>query len=146
KPKSNGGRMVATKTVVHVPDLAAQPAQRRWCCRSSAVLLAIWSRYLRPCWRTLSAFATPILALSISGMARRCTYLHRIIRHLLSPRFASIHRSVPIRKLLAAWSCTKQRFTRPAWQHSRATLTAAIRVSLLLLNLGARGRFWLSLC
>jgi class 3 adenylate cyclase len=51
--------------------------------------------------------------------------LHRIIRRLLSPKLASIHRFVRIQKrLLVAWSRIKQRFTRPTWQHIRATLTA----------------------
>ena len=75
---------------------------------------------------------------------------HLLASHNAPPAFAepaSIYRFVPIQKrLLVAWWRTKRRFTRPIWQHIRATLTAAILVPLLPSNLGARGRFWLSRC
>ena len=84
---------------------------------------------------------------STGGTVRPCIFLHRIIRRLLSPKLASIHRYVPIRKHLSvAWWRTKQRFTQPIWQHCRATLTAAIPVGLGPSNLGACGRFSLSRC
>ena len=75
--------------------------------------------------------------------------LHLLASHNTPPAFAEarIHRFVPLQKrLLVAWSPTKQRFTRPTSQHIRATLTAAFRVSLLLSNLGACGHIWLSRC
>jgi GAF domain-containing protein len=104
----------------------------------------------------------PVLATMLENAVRICdakfgniyrwdgesyTYLHRIIRRWLSPKLASAHRFVPLRKrrLVACWR-TEQRFTRPTWQHIRATLTAAIRVPLLLSNLGVCERFWLSRC
>jgi hypothetical protein len=63
-------------------------------------------------WKELFASATPSSETSIAGTARSCTYLHRIIRRLLSPTLASTHRSIPMpKRLLVAWSRTKQRFT-----------------------------------
>ena len=76
--------------------------------------------------------------------------LHLLASHNTPPAFAEARKHSPLRplrkrRLVACWR-TKQRFTLPTWQHIRATLTAAIRVPLLLSNLGVCGRFWLSRC
>jgi transcriptional regulator with GAF, ATPase, and Fis domain len=59
---------------------------------------AILSQYLQGCWIMQSVSATPNSEISTEGTAPRCTCLHRIIRRLLSPRLASVHRFVPIGK------------------------------------------------
>ena len=87
-------------------------------------LPAIFSQCLRPCWRMPSASATPSLEISTAGTATPCTSLRRIIRRLLSPKLAGIHRFVPSRnRLSVAWWRPKQWFTSPILQQRKLTLT-----------------------
>ena len=74
-------------------------------CKSSQVRPAILGRYLHPCWRMQSAFATPSLATFIAGTAKFSIPWRRTIRLRPSLKRASVPpRPLPIRNRCLARS------------------------------------------
>ena len=65
----------------------------RKCYKSSAVLRAICSRYLQPCWKMRFASATPGLEIFTDGTVKLYTWLRRIIPRPRSPRHATAHQT-----------------------------------------------------